>query len=62
MDKNVEDKGETGIFEMHYLLNVSIVLVRYQLLKAPYLEEVLLFKLKDMDVRAGKYYIFYFSF
>lgn len=44
MDKNAEDKGEMGIFEMHYLLNISVVLVRCQFLKTPYLEEVLLLK------------------
>lgn len=52
-------REEMGIFEMYYLLNVPIVLVRCQFLKTPYLEEVLFLKGKSMDVGAGKFYIFY---
>lgn len=46
VDKYAEDKGEMGIFEIYYLLNVFIELVRCQFLKTPYLEEFLLFKWK----------------
>lgn len=57
--KNAEDKGETGISEIYCLLYVSIILLRCQFWKAPYPEELLLFKWKGCctDARAGKYYI-----